>query len=83
MLFFIFHFDSHRYRVIIVFQELEGADVALFMLCVHEEIDEDGRDAKTEIEYIDSVKYFEPSTWRRPLYKEIVIGYLDYARKIG
>ena len=42
----------------------------------------DGRYATAHIDYIDSVKFFEPSRVRTDVYQEIILGYLDHARSI-
>ena len=65
------------------FQEKDGFDVVFFMMYVSEWIYTDDRDNKVRIEYIDSVKYFEPSGLRTEVYQKIIIGYLRHARDIG
>ena len=77
------HFDRHRYRVIIAFQTIEDYDVAFFIVFVHEHIYEDRSKATTEIDYIASVRLFEPDEYRTKVYQEILLGYLDHIREIG
>ena len=35
------------------------------------------------IAYLDSVNFFQPKHLRTPVYHEILIGYLDYVKKLG
>ena len=74
------NYDRKRHRVIMVFSEIEGSEVLFFMMYVTERMYENSKENKTEIEYIDSVKYFEPAPLRTGLYFEVVICYLNYAR---
>ena len=65
------------------FSEIEGAEILFFVMYVTERIYENSQENTTEVEYIDSVKYFEPTPLRTGLYYEIVIGYLKFARDSG
>ena len=79
--------DSYPYRlkVISVFQEINGSDVLIFVFRVHEY----GSECKPpntrliNLEYIDSVNFFEPRVYRTAVYQNILGGYLDYARTLG
>ena len=82
-MFLSLHFVSHRYRVVIAFETIEDFDVAFFVLFVHEHIYEDRSKATTEIDYIDSVRLFEPDEYRTKVYQEILLGYFDHIREIG
>lgn len=75
----------YRCKCILVFQELDGIDVVLFALYVYEH-DEKNPAPNTRtvyISYLDSVYYMRPRFLRTFVYHEILIAYLDYARKRG
>lgn len=75
----------YRCKCIVVFQELDGIDVVLFALYVYEH-DEKNPAPNTRtvyISYLDSVYYMRPRFLRTFIYHEILISYLDYARKRG
>jgi E1A/CREB-binding protein len=74
-----------RCKCILVFQELDGVDVILFALYVYEH-GEDNPAPNTRtvyISYLDSVHYMRPPKLRTFVYHEILIAYLDYARRRG
>jgi len=74
-----------RCKCIVVFQELDGVDVILFALYVYEH----GKDSPPPnqrvvyISYLDSVHFMRPRRLRTFVYHEIMIAYLDYARRRG
>jgi E1A/CREB-binding protein len=74
-----------RCKCIVVFQELDGVDVILFALYVYEH----GADNPPPnqrvvyISYLDSVHFMRPRIMRTFVYHEILIAYLDYARRRG
>lgn len=74
-----------RCKCIVVFQELDGVDVVLFALYVYEH----GEDSPPPnqrvvyISYLDSVHFMRPRKIRTFVYHEILIAYLDYARRRG
>jgi E1A/CREB-binding protein len=74
-----------RCKCIVVFQELDGVDVLLFALYVYEH----GEDSPAPnqrtvyISYLDSVHFMRPRRIRTFIYHEILIAYLDYARRRG
>lgn len=35
------------------------------------------------ISYLDSVNYFSPKQFRGDVYHEIILGYLDYVKRLG
>jgi E1A/CREB-binding protein len=79
--------DGYPYRTkaIFAFQEIEGVDVVLFGMHVQEY---DGRchapnARRVYVSYLESVHFFRPKEYRTDVYHEILIGYLDYAKKLG
>jgi E1A/CREB-binding protein len=74
-----------RCKCIVVFQHLDGVDVLLFALYVYEH----GKDNPPPnqrcvyISYLDSVHFMRPRRIRTYVYHEILIAYLDYARRRG
>jgi E1A/CREB-binding protein len=79
--------DGYPYRTkaIFAFQEIDGVDVVLFGMHVQEY---DGRcqapnTRRVYVSYLDSVHFFRPKVYRTEVYHEILIGYLDYAKKLG
>ena len=79
--------DGYPYRTkaVFAFQEIEGVDVVLFGMHVQEY---DGRchapnARRVYVSYLDSVHFFRPKIYRTEVYHEILIGYLDYAKKLG
>ena len=80
---FAFLYYRERSRVIIAFQEIDGFDVAFFILYAYEWIFEKKTENYAEIEYLDSVQYFQPKDLKTQVYQQIVIGYLKYAGDIG
>jgi len=74
-----------RCKCILVFQNLDGVDVVLFALYVYEHGEDNPPPNKRTvyISYLDSVHFMRPRTLRTYVYHEILIAYLDYARKRG
>lgn len=75
----------YRCKCILVFQNLDGVDVVLFALYVyeHDEKNPAPNSRTVYISYLDSVYYMRPRNLRTFVYHEILISYLDYARKRG
>jgi E1A/CREB-binding protein len=74
-----------RCKCLVVFQELDGVDVLLFALYVYEH-GEDNPPPNARciyISYLDSVHFMRPRKLRTFVYHEILIAYLDYARRKG
>jgi E1A/CREB-binding protein len=75
----------YRCKCIAVFQTLDGVDVLLFALYLYEhgENNASPNTKKVYISYLDSVHFMRPRKMRTFIYHEILIGYLDYARRKG
>jgi len=75
----------YRCKCIVVFQNLDGVDVLLFALYVYEHGPDNEAPNKrvVYISYLDSVHFMRPRKFRTFVYHEILISYLDYARKKG
>mmetsp|Transcript_16450 Transcript_16450/g.23398 ORF Transcript_16450/g.23398 Transcript_16450/m.23398 type:complete len:1651 (+) Transcript_16450:347-5299(+) len=76
---------SFRCKCIVVFQKLDGVDVLLFALYVYEHGEDNPlpNQRTVYISYLDSVHFMRPRNLRTFVYHEILIAYLDYARKRG
>ena len=74
-----------RCKCLVVFQELDGVDVILFALYVYEHNEHNPAPNQrcVYISYLDSVHFMRPRRLRTFVYQEILIAYLDYARKRG
>jgi E1A/CREB-binding protein len=74
-----------RSKCIVVFQHLDGVDVLLFALYLYEHGEENPPPNKkvVYISYLDSVHFMRPRKIRTFVYHEILIAYLDYARRRG
>lgn len=75
----------YRCKCLVVFQRMDGADVILFALYVYEHgADNPPPNQKAVyISYLDSVHFMRPRGLRTFVYHELLICYLDYARKKG
>jgi E1A/CREB-binding protein len=74
-----------RCKCIVVFQQIDGVDVVLFALYVYEHGEDNPPPNKrcVYISYLDSVHFMRPRRMRTFVYHEILIAYLDYARRRG
>ena len=75
----------YKSKAIILFQKIDGVDVAIFSMYVHEYEDVNcygvDQEKRVYIAYLDSVDYFRPRTHRTQVYHEIITAYLATARK--
>lgn len=83
---------AYRSKAIALFQKMDGFDVCIFIMYVHEY---DGGDADCEtggeqsqskrvyIAYLDSVEHFRPRRCRSEVFQEILVAYLATARVRG
>lgn len=75
----------YRSKALFAFQEVDGVDVCFFGMYVQEY----GSDCaspntrKVYITFLDSVNFFAPKQYRTAVYHEILLGYMDYAKKLG
>jgi E1A/CREB-binding protein len=74
-----------RCKCIVVFQHIDGVDVVLFALYLYEHGEDNPGPNKrcVYISYLDSVHFMIPRRMRTFVYHEILISYLDYARRRG
>lgn len=74
-----------RCKCLLVFQELDGVDTVLFALYVyeHDEKNPPPNQRVVYVSYLDSVHFMRPRRLRTFVYHEILIAYLDYARRKG
>jgi E1A/CREB-binding protein len=76
---------GYKQKCILLFQNIDGIDVCLFCLYVHE-FDESvplPNKSCVYIAYLDSIDYFRPLEARTYVYHEIVVGYLKWAQVRG
>uniref|UniRef100_A0A672NDS8 histone acetyltransferase n=1 Tax=Sinocyclocheilus grahami TaxID=75366 RepID=A0A672NDS8_SINGR len=75
----------YRTKALFAFEEIDGADVCFFGMHVQEY----GSDCpfpntrRVYISYLDSIHFFKPRLLRTAVYHEILIGYLEYVKKLG
>ncbi|XP_062859186.1 histone acetyltransferase p300 isoform X2 [Trichomycterus rosablanca] len=75
----------YKSKALFAFEDIDGADVCFFGMHVQEY----GSDCpppnqrRVYISYLDSVHFFQPRILRTAIYYEILLGYLDYAKKLG
>jgi hypothetical protein len=84
---------NYRSRAIALFQKVDGLDVCIFCMYVHEydgndefeeSVDESvAQKKRVYIAYLDSVEHFRPRQCRTTVYREILTSYLAAARKNG
>jgi E1A/CREB-binding protein len=85
---------KYRQKVMCLFQQVEGVDVLLFCMYVHEYgSEQDAPNTRTiYLSYLDSIKYLRPEieacgrggiSIRTMIYHDILLGYLEWARRRG
>lgn len=76
---------GYKQKCILLFQNIDGIDVCLFCLYVHEFDNSVPLPNKScvYIAYLDSIDYFRPLEARTYVYHEIVAGYLKWAQVRG
>uniref|UniRef100_A0A914PKW8 histone acetyltransferase n=1 Tax=Panagrolaimus davidi TaxID=227884 RepID=A0A914PKW8_9BILA len=75
----------YRNKAVFAFEIINDVEVCFFGLHVQEYGSEcpAPNSRRVYIAYLDSVHFFEPAKLRTNVYHEILLGYLDYARKGG
>ncbi|QQP38249.1 CREB binding protein, partial [Caligus rogercresseyi] len=75
----------YRARAMFAFEEIDGVDVCFFGMHVQEYGSEcmTPNTRRVYIAYLDSVHFFKPRHFRTQVYHEILLGYLDYMKKLG
>uniref|UniRef100_A0A1B6BX87 histone acetyltransferase n=1 Tax=Clastoptera arizonana TaxID=38151 RepID=A0A1B6BX87_9HEMI len=75
----------YRAKALFAFEDIDGTDVCFFGMHVQEYGSEcqAPNTRRVYIAYLDSVHFFRPRQFRTAVYHEILLGYMDYVKRLG